>query len=147
MKSSRSLEPMARPRARRIETPAQAAPSFNPHLRLALVAVLATLVVTLAILLLFRHWDILFIWLIAINLIALLAFGYNARSSATGFLIPETVLILLVLLGGCLGGLAGRLLLRYHIRARWFEPAFWASALASLVLAGVYYTWLCPGCR
>ncbi len=148
MKTSRSFEPMARPRARRIETPPQVDPGFNPHLRFALIAVLATLMVTLAILLLFRYWDVIFIWLIAINLIALLAFAYNGIGpGATGFAVPETVLVLLVFLGGGLGGLAGRLLLRYHSRARWFEPAFWASALASLVLAGMYYTWFCPGCR
>jgi uncharacterized membrane protein YsdA (DUF1294 family) len=80
-------------------------------------------------------------WLIAINLIAFLAFGLDkARARSGGWRIREDTLAGFVVLGGLPGALAGRALFRHKTRKRSFSEKLWGAAIANVLLvAGGWY--------
>jgi len=124
------------------------APAFNPYRRFALVALLAVLLITYLQLLLFPAWDVVFAWLIAINIVTFVAFGYDKAVAPNGTLrVPETILLGLTLLGGSVGAVIARPLFRHKTQKLSFRLIFWLCAIASFALVTVYYLVVCPGCR
>ena len=124
------------------------APGFNPYRRFALLALLLTLLITFGLLSLFPRWDVVFAWLIAINIVAFLTLGYDKAIAPTRAThAPEVILLALTALGGSIGAVIGRLLFRPKIQKATFQPAFWLCVILSIVLAAVYYTVICPECR
>ena len=124
------------------------APAFNPYRRFALVALLAVLLITYLQLLLFPALDVVFAWLIAINIVTFVAFGYDkavALQEATR--VPEAILLALTLLGGCMGAMIARPLFRHKTQKVSFRLIFWPCVIVSIALVTVYYLVLCPGCR
>ena len=124
------------------------APGFNPYRRFALLALLAALSITFGLLLSFPRWDVVFTWLIAINVVMFAALGYDKAAAPTGAArVPEAILLALTALGGGVGAVIGRLLFRHKTRKASFQPAFWLCVILSTVLAVVYYVVICPECR
>jgi len=124
------------------------APAFNPYTRFALVALLAVLLITYLQLLLFPTWDLVFAWLIAINIVTFVAFGYDKAVAPQGATrVPEAILLALTLLGGCIGAMLARPLFRHKTQKMSFRLIFWPCVIVSIVLVTVYYLALCPGCR
>ncbi len=124
------------------------APGFNPYRRFALLALLLTLLITFGLLSLFPRWDVVFAWLIAINIVAFLTLGYDKAIAPTrATRVPEAILLALTALGGSIGAVIGRLLFRHKTQKATFQPAFWLCVILSIVLAAVYYTVICPECR
>ncbi len=65
---------------------------------------------------------ILFIWLVAINLISFAAFGIDKRKAVKGrFRISELTLFVLSLAGGSLGGLAAMYTFRHKTKKLYFN--------------------------
>ena len=124
------------------------APAFNPYTRFALVALLAVLLITYLQLLLFPAWDVVFAWLIAINLVTFVAFGYDKAIAPKGATrVPEAILLVLTLLGGSIGAVLARPLFRHKTQKVSFRLIFWPCVIVSIALVTVYYLVLCPGCR
>jgi uncharacterized membrane protein YsdA (DUF1294 family) len=124
------------------------APAFNPYTRFALVALLAVLLITYLQLLLFPAWDVVFAWLIAINIVTFVAFGYDKAVAPQGATrVPEAILLVLTLLGGCIGAMIARPLFRHKTQKMSFRLIFWPCVILSIALVAVYYLVLCPGCR
>ena len=115
------------------------APAFNPYTRFALVALLAVLLMTYLQLLLFPTWDVVFAWLIAINVVTFVAFGYDKAVAPKGATrVPEAILLLEVLTGACVGALAARIVFRHKTRKLSFRLEFWAAELFSIALVALY---------
>jgi len=124
------------------------APAFNPYRRFALVALLAVLLITYLQLLLFPAWDVVFAWLIAINIVTFVAFGYDkAVAPKDTTRVPEAILLALTLLGGSVGAVIARPLFRHKTQKVSFHLIFWPCVIVSIILVAVYYLVLCPGCR
>jgi uncharacterized membrane protein YsdA (DUF1294 family) len=124
------------------------APTFNPYTRFALVALLAVLLITYLQLLWFPTWDVVFAWLIAINMVTFIAFGYDKAVARQGAVrVPEAILLGLTLLGGGIGGVLARPLFRHKTQKVSFRLVFWLCFMVSIVLVVVYYLGVCPSCR
>jgi len=84
---------------------------------------------------LFSNWSLIWIWLFAINLITLVAYGYDKNQAQSGGLrIPEVVLHGLALAGGFLGGWVGRSLFHHKTRKPVFAVVLTISTIIWLVV-------------
>lgn len=110
----------------------------SPKAGFALTA--SILVALLAVLLLWlTDWSLLVIWLLAINAITFLLYGFDKnQSQGSGQRVPEIVLHLLALVGGFLGGWLGRLV--FHHKTR--KPVFAIVLAVSTVVWVVIIVWL-----
>ncbi|MCK5001196.1 MAG: DUF1294 domain-containing protein [Anaerohalosphaera sp.] len=78
----------------------------------------------------------------SINVITLLFYGYDKRRViANGGRIPEAVLHLLAVLGGCVGAFAGQMIFRHKIRKLKFMLIFAATVIVQVV---VVICWTLP---
>ena len=87
-------------------------------------------------------WDLYWIWLAVVNVVTFAFFRYDKRqaqiSGATR--VPEVVLLVLLLAGGVLGGVAGMLMRPRH---KTHKPLFWIMLLGATALhAYLFYMWL-----
>lgn len=124
------------------------APGFNPHRRFALLTLLLTLLMIFGLLSLFPRWDVIFVWLIAANIVTFLAFGYDKAIAPTGATrVPEAILLALTALGGSIGAVIARWLFRHKTQKALFQQSFWLCVILSIALAAVYYVVICPECR
>ena len=82
------------------------------------------------------------VYLLAANLFAFAAFGYDkARARAGKPRVREHDLMLFALLGGAIGALIGRWVFRHKLRKRGFSIALFVVATAeAALLAGVAWT-------
>ena len=88
------------------------------------------------------HLDGLVAWLLAVNLVTMLGYGYDkwvAGSHLTR--VPELVLLVLALAGGTPGALLGMRVFRHKTAKESFQLKFWLVVLVQLA-AGVGYYWL-----
>ena len=121
---------------------------YNPYRRFGLLTLFVTLLIAFGLMLLFPVWDRFFNYLIAVNVVAFAAFGYDKLIAPTGAIrVPEAILLALTALGGCVGGVSAHLMLRHKTQKVSFRLAFWPCVLVSIVLIAYYYLWLCPECR
>jgi len=68
-------------------------------------------------------------WLLAVNVVAFAAYGWDKRASSRQTRrIPEAVLLGLAALGGTVGALAGMAHFRHKTRKRGFLALFWLIA-------------------
>jgi uncharacterized membrane protein YsdA (DUF1294 family) len=82
-------------------------------------------------------WDVIWIWLGAINLVTFAAYGYDKNQAKSGGMrVPEVVLHGLAIAGGFLGGWLGRQYFRHKTQ----KPAFaWVLAASTIVWLGILY--------
>lgn len=86
--------------------------------------------------------DLLWAWLIAINVVSFLTYGYDKRiAGSERTRVPETILLALVLLGGTVGALLGMLLFRHKTRKWRFQIKFWLMFLLQFALFVAYWVW------
>lgn len=87
----------------------------------------------------------LYIWLLLINLLTFAVFGIDKAKAVTGkYRIKEAMLLLLSLLGGALGGLAG--MYAFHHKTR--KPLFKFSVPLMLIIQAflLFYFKILPFC-
>lgn len=120
--------PAARPIARR----------RTPRRVFGVATLVAAVVLSLALFVLIPATPLL-VWLIAINLIALLTYGYDkAIAGGTHMRVPEAVLLGLALIGGSPGAFVGMLLFRHKVS----KPAFLAPfGLIVLLQVALIFAW------
>lgn len=83
--------------------------------------------------------------LLAINVIAFLAFGWDKRQSERhGGRIAERTLLVLALFGGALGALLGQQLFRHKTKKQPFRTLLWLAAVINLLAAVAFlrFDWL-----
>jgi len=84
-------------------------------------------------------------WLLAINLVALLTYGYDKAIAGSGHTrVPERVLLILALAGGTIGALAGMWAFRHKTAKKRFRVRMGLVVGAQIVLVGAYYLWIRP---
>ena len=82
----------------------------------------------------FTRLGFLYVYLISINIITFLIYGYDKQQARnSGMRIPEFVLHVMALAGGTIGALSGRLVFRHKTRKRSFIIFFWAIAILQAV--------------
>jgi len=78
-------------------------------------------------------------WLIAINLVTLLAYGYDkAVAGSKQTRVPEKVLLGLTVVGGTIGAVAGVWSFRHKSSKGSFQIWLWMIAVAQIALVVVY---------
>jgi uncharacterized membrane protein YsdA (DUF1294 family) len=81
--------------------------------------------------------DVLPAWLISINGVALLIYGYDksiAGSESVEMRVPEKVLLLLAFIGGTVGAWIGMQVFRHKTSKHSFQQQFWLVVLLQIVL-------------
>ena len=82
-------------------------------------------------------WQVLFYYLIAVNVLAFVLMGLDKRrAKKNAWRIPERILFLPVIFGGALGGVAGMRLFRHKTRHWYFQYGFHLLMLLQLAGAG-----------
>lgn len=117
----------------------------NPVCRFGLLAFALAIVLAA-----FLWWydcplDVVQSWLVAINLVTFLAYGYDkviAGSERTR--VPEKVLLLLTFAGGTIGALVGMPLFHHKTAKGRFRLKFWLVVAAQIALLVVYYALIKP---
>jgi len=83
--------------------------------------------------------DLLLSWLVSVNVVAFLFFGFDKmRAQGGGLRVPENILYSLVLLGGFVGGISGMFLFRHKTRKSSFQRIFWAIIVLEIVIVAVW---------
>jgi uncharacterized membrane protein YsdA (DUF1294 family) len=104
--------------------------------------VIAVLGTTLLLTVLFARAmasDIFLSWILAANVAAFVAFGYDKAIAGTATArIPERVLLLLALLGGTLGAWAGMQIFHHKTVKIAFRGRFWLIVLLQFLLLLAY---------
>lgn len=78
-------------------------------------------------------WSLIVSWLISVNLVTFLVFGYDkVRALGGGLRVPENILHGLILLGGCIGGLGSMFLFRHKTRKGSFQQIFWVIVVLEI---------------
>jgi uncharacterized membrane protein YsdA (DUF1294 family) len=89
--------------------------------------------------------DPLLSWLIAINLIAFLMYGYDKRIAGSGRMrVPEALLLALAYTGGSLGALAGMYFFHHKTSKTSFQARFWLIVAIQIVLIAFYVVVILP---
>ncbi len=111
----------------------------QPVFAFGAVALAAALVLA-ALIALAYSLDVLLSWLIGINLVTLLAYGYDkAVAGSERTRVPEKVLLVLALVGGTAGAWAGMRLFHHKTAKESFQFKFWVVVAVQVVLVMVYY--------
>jgi uncharacterized membrane protein YsdA (DUF1294 family) len=91
------------------------------------------------------HLDALVSWLIGINVVTFLTYGYDKRIAGSHRTrVPEKVLLLLAFIGGTIGALLGMYLFHHKTAKASFQHKFWLVVLAQIAVAVLYFVWLKP---
>jgi uncharacterized membrane protein YsdA (DUF1294 family) len=86
--------------------------------------------------------DLLLSWLVAVNLVTFLTYGYDksiAGSSSTR--VPERVLLILALAGGSPAAILGMRLFHHKTSKTSFQHKFWLVLLVQAFLVIIYLLW------
>lgn len=95
-----------------------------------------------AICILWLQLDPLLSWLLAVNLVTFLTYGYDkniAGSNRTR--VPERVLLLLALAGGSPAAILGMRFFHHKTSKSSFQQKFWLVLLVQAVLVTIYFLW------
>lgn len=80
------------------------------------------------------------LWLIVINVVAFVIYSYDKAIAASSWTrVPERVLLLLALIGGTIGALIGMLLFRHKTSKASFRLKFLLVVLLQIALIALYY--------
>ncbi len=94
---------------------------------------------------LMRLWvlsDVLICWLVAINVVALGAYGYDkAIAGRRRQRISENTLLLAAVIGGTIGAWLGMRLFRHKTAKPLFQWKFRVAVVIQAVLVAVYFLW------
>jgi len=84
--------------------------------------------------------DPLLSWLLSINLVTFLAYGYDKKIAGTGRMrVPERVLLLLALAGGSPAAWLGMRAFHHKTAKQSFTTRFWLIVLIQVILVGAYF--------
>lgn len=84
--------------------------------------------------------DSIFAWLVAINVITFLTYGYDKGIAGSKMMrVPETVLLTLAIAGGSIGALAGMRLFRHKTAKADFQFKFVLIVIVQIVVLFVIY--------
>jgi uncharacterized membrane protein YsdA (DUF1294 family) len=88
------------------------------------------------------HMDLLLAWLLAVNLVTFITYGYDKSIASSGKMrVPERVLLLLALLGGSPAALLGMRQFHHKTVKTSFQQKFWLVLLVQAVLVIIYVLW------
>jgi uncharacterized membrane protein YsdA (DUF1294 family) len=106
----------------------------NPKKKFSIIAIIL-IVALFALLLYFTNLNLLYSYLLSINMITFLIYGYDKhQAKRAGMRIPEIVLHSIALMGGSAGALLGQLTFRHKIKKMKFIIVFYATLLLQVIV-------------
>ncbi|MHC4945423.1 MAG: DUF1294 domain-containing protein [Planctomycetota bacterium] len=91
------------------------------------------------------RWDPIWAWLASITGFTFLIYGFDkAQAIRNNTRIPESVLLLLVLVGGTAGALLGMVLFRHKTIKGSFRVKFWGVVILQAACAAAWFLYLEP---
>jgi len=85
-------------------------------------------------------FDLLLSWLVSINLVAFLTYGFDKiQARRHSRRVTERTLLLLALIGGSIGALLGMQIFRHKTIKASFRRRFWLVIAAQAALIAAYY--------
>jgi uncharacterized membrane protein YsdA (DUF1294 family) len=135
---ARQPPPVTRPpSARPARRPAR---HTNPYLLYGTLTFLPAVILTLILALALPPTsDVILLWLLVINVITFLVYGYDKLISPTETVrVPELVLLLAVAAGALVGALLARLIFRHKTRKLSFRFWFWLAAIICIAWVALY---------
>jgi len=117
---------------------------ISPYLLYGAITFLSAIILTLILaVVVFPNWNWVFIWLIVINLITFLVYGYDKLISPTETVrVPEMILVFAVLAGAFVGGLLARMRFRHKTRKLSFRLKFWIAEIICITWVVIYYAFI-----
>jgi uncharacterized membrane protein YsdA (DUF1294 family) len=113
----------------------------SPKIIFALIALVAILILG-ALLFWFTGWSLFWIWLLVVNLVTFVLYGFDkAQAKWNRLRVPEIVLHGLALAGGFLGGWAGRAMFHHKTQKGIFTLVLVVSTVIYSILI-FYLFWL-----
>jgi uncharacterized membrane protein YsdA (DUF1294 family) len=89
--------------------------------------------------------DVLWAWLIGINAVTFLVYGYDKAISGWKWTrVPEKVLLAIAFIGGTGGAFVARILFNHKTAKESFRRNFWLVIAAQVGLIVVYLVWIRP---
>jgi uncharacterized membrane protein YsdA (DUF1294 family) len=86
--------------------------------------------------------EVMLAWLLAVNLVTFLTYGYDKSIAGSGRVrVPERVLLLLALAGGSPAALLGMRLFHHKTAKSSFQQKFWLVLLLQAILVIIYFLW------
>jgi uncharacterized membrane protein YsdA (DUF1294 family) len=119
----------------------RSAPGCNPYLMYGIIALAPAAILTWIL----KSnsppgWDLLFWWLVVINAVTFLLYGYDKMIAPTGIMrVPDSVLLALVFLGAFVGAPLACELFRHKTQKLPFRHNFWVAEIISVVWVALYY--------
>jgi uncharacterized membrane protein YsdA (DUF1294 family) len=87
-----------------------------------------------------QGWDLLFTWLVVQNVMTFLVYGYDKLIAPSGIMrVPDSILLLEVLVGGFIGAPLACELLRHKTQKLPFRQRFWIAEIISVAWVAIYY--------
>ncbi|MCO5184144.1 MAG: DUF1294 domain-containing protein [Anaerolineae bacterium] len=114
----------------------------SPNVLFGLFSILFAVLLTLVLMQLFQSTGFLWPWLLSINIVTFLVYGYDKliAGSERRTRTPESILLLLALIGGTFGAVVAMVLFRHKTAKRSFQLKF-AIVLIVQVVAIMLYFW------
>jgi uncharacterized membrane protein YsdA (DUF1294 family) len=117
----------------------------GPWLAYGLLFLLLAIVLAGALYYFLKFLDPILAWVVAVSLVAFLAYGYDkALSKTKRTRVPERVLLFLVLIGGTLGAVAGMVVFRHKTAKGSFRLKLLIVMALQVALIAVYYGMIKP---
>jgi uncharacterized membrane protein YsdA (DUF1294 family) len=112
----------------------------NPYLLYGIITFLPALILTLILArVVFPNWDLLILWLVIINVITFLVYGYDKLIAPSNMVrVPEFILLLQVVLGAFFGALIARTIFRHKTQKRSFRINFWIAETICIIWVALY---------
>jgi uncharacterized membrane protein YsdA (DUF1294 family) len=89
--------------------------------------------------------DLVGAWLISINVISFLTYGYDKMVAGTQHTrVPEAILLALALCGGTMGALLGMTIFRHKTVKTSFRRKLWLVIAIQVALVVAYVIWIKP---